>query len=81
LILAQVVVSPEVPGVAREIIEALRDGVIAMMRAFAAAVSTPYTDHLADAEALRRLDPYQTPDERAHLAAAVALARSVSTPR
>lgn len=76
LILAQVTVTPGALSSDPEQDAPVRAAVAVLLRACTAVVSIPFAAHLADAEALRRADPYQTPDELAHLAGAVALARS-----
>ncbi len=76
LILAQVAMTPGTSPVSAEQVGPSRDGVIVTLRAFAAAVSTPYASHLTDAEILRRRDPRLTTVELTHLAAAAVLARS-----
>lgn len=78
LILAQVAATPRPLPTDAERARSLRDGVIVLLRAFAAAVSIPFAAHLAEAEDLRRRDPYQTTEDLAHVVGAVALARSTT---
>ncbi|MCK9901441.1 hypothetical protein CC117_22910 [Parafrankia colletiae] len=78
LILAQVAVTPGALPVAPEQAEQTRNGLIVVLRAFAAAATTPYAAHLADAELLRRRDRHPQPGELAYLADAVILARNIS---
>ncbi|WP_180933809.1 phosphotransferase [Nocardioides ungokensis] len=74
LIVAQVAVTPGMLPDDPDLEELVRAVVGELLAAFANAVSTPYAEHLAAAEALRRLDPYQSAQELAGLPAAVALA-------
>ena len=76
LILAQVAVTPGMLPDDPALEEAMRAVVGELLREFAAAVSTPYAEHLPAAEALRRLDPYQSATELAGLPRASALAAS-----
>ena len=77
VILAQVVVTEgmlEAVGLDERARPLLTD----LLASFAGGVSTPYADRLADAEALRRRDPYQSAAELAVLPRAVDLAASIA---
>ena len=74
LILAQVAVTPGMLPDDPDLEELVRVVVGELLAAFATAVSTPYVEHLPAAEALRRLDPYQSVAELAGLPGAAVLA-------
>lgn len=63
LILEQLFVTPGMLPSDPALETALRASLDDFLRAFAAAVGTPYVDHLEAAEEFRRRDPYQTGDE------------------
>ena len=68
LIVAGVALTGELPGADQ------------LLEAYAAAVTTPYVDHLPRAAEIRASKPLTTPDEIRVMAQAVALARSVALP-
>lgn len=74
LILAQVAVGP---ALLADLPPHLRDGPRDLLASFAAAVGTPYAEHLAEAAQLRRLDAGQTAADLAHIDEAVALAHTL----
>lgn len=78
LIVAQVAVTPGMLVEQPELRAVVAAQLTELLTAFAAAVSTPYVGHLADAEALRRRNPMLTAEELERLGDAVDLARSVA---
>jgi aminoglycoside phosphotransferase (APT) family kinase protein len=78
LILAQVVVTDGMLTAAG-FGEEVREGVAALLRAFAARVTTPYVDLLPQAEAFRRQDRYQSAAELNALPQAVDLAQHATS--
>ncbi|EWT02462.1 serine/threonine protein kinase [Intrasporangium oryzae NRRL B-24470] len=78
LILAQVVVTDGMLASVGVGDDGLRAAVRAVLETFAGRVGTPYSDHLANAEALRRHDPNQSAEELRALSRAVGLAREVA---
>jgi aminoglycoside phosphotransferase (APT) family kinase protein len=78
LILAQVVVTPGMLPETAPLERVLLSVLTEFLTVFAASVATPYVAHLGEAEALRRLDPYQSAEELRLLRTGVEVARSAA---
>src|SRR5690606_3502017 len=78
LILAQLALTPGIAGAGPELDELIRAVAIELLTAYAAAVDTPFTDHLDAAVEMRRADRNTLPAERDKLDEVAALARQIA---
>lgn len=78
LILGQLAVNPAMAGAGPELDELIRAVAIEFLTTFTAAVATPFADELPTAVAMRDADRNTSPEERAMLGAAAAVAARIA---